>query len=328
MEETVDTCLQHHVYNNHDEHIPIDATTTKDIPRQDDFNESDTLRLWWRHVQQIPLLSAERELELGLRIKQGDQAAYREMVESNLRLVANIARKYRYSGGHHLTLEDLIQEGCMGLMRAARKYDYRRGFKFSTYASYWIRQAISRAIAEQGRNIRLPVHMVESISRTERAKVLLTQQMQRPPSPSELSAHLELPETKLSEIMKCLNDSLSLDVPLGEEDGDVFLIDQVEDNTSQTPDDEFSLRELQAEVRHAIQTLPEREATVLKMHFGLNEQHKAFTLGEVGRQLNLTRERIRQIEKDALELLKTNAALMDLVFPAESMRPQESPKAA
>ena len=324
----MDTCLQHHVFKNHEEHIQIDATTTKDFSRQDDFNESDTLRLWWRHVQQIPLLSADRELELGRRIKQGDQAAYREMVESNLRLVANIARKCRHFAGHHLTLEDLIQEGCVGLMRAARKFDYRRGYKFSTYASYWIRQAISRAIAEQGRNIRLPVHMVESISRTERAKMILTQQMQRPPSPSELSAHLELPETKLAEIMKCLNDSLSLDVPLSEEDGDTLLVDQVEDNRSQMPHDEVSLRELRAEVHHAIQALPEREATVLKMHFGLNEQHKVFTLGEVGRKLNLTRERIRQIEKDALELLKANAALIDMVLPVESMKPAESPKAA
>src|SRR5687768_11455689 len=162
-----------------------------------DFLDEDSLKLWWRRVQQYPLLSGAQEVELAKRIEAGDMAAFNEMVECNLRLVANIARKCRRFAGSSLTLADLIQEGSMGLIRAVKKFDYRKGYKFSTYASYWIRQAVMRSIAEQGRSIRLPVHMVESVSRTDRARANLTQEMQRTPTKSEIASHLSLAEHKV-----------------------------------------------------------------------------------------------------------------------------------
>ncbi len=282
---------------------------SKHHPLHDDFSDTDSLKLWWRHVSQCPLLTHEREIELAKRIEDGDQLAYQEMVESNLRLVANIARKSQRFAGHILSLEDLIQEGCMGLMRAVQKFDYRRGYKFSTYASYWIRQAISRSVADHGRSIRLPVHMVESISRTDRARAILTQQLQRPPSNSELSVYMCLPENKIKDIVNCVSDPLSLDIVISEEE-DTTLMDMVEDVHSKTTSDQISFSALQQELRLAMRTLPEREAKVLSLHFGLNGEGP-FTLEEVGSKLNLTRERIRQIEKFALRQLKTIPSLME-----------------
>jgi len=304
----VDTIFQQHqdIFETHPEEL---SYTSKNQSTHDDFSDTDSLKLWWRHVSQCPLLTHEREIELAKLIEAGDQQAYQEMVEGNLRLVANIARKSQRFAGHILSLEDLIQEGCMGLMRAVQKFDYRRGYKFSTYASYWIRQAIFRSVADHGRSIRLPVHMVESISRTDRARAILTQQLQRLPSNSELSLFMCIPEKKIKDIVNCVSDPLSLDVLVSEEE-DTTLMDLVEDVHSKPTAEQVSFSALQQELAHALGTLPEREATVLSLHFGLNGEGP-LTLDEVGFKLNLTRERIRQIEKLALMQLKTIPSLIE-----------------
>lgn len=280
---------------------------------QQSFNasETNTLQAWHQYARRKPLLSAEQEKKLGQRIEQGDQSAYFELVESNLRLAISVARKYYCPTGGTLTLEDLIQEGCIGLMRAARKFNYKRNLRFSTYASYWIRQAISRAMAKQGRNIRLPIHVIESISRARRARTLLTQQMRRPPSSSELSSHLGLPEKQLAEMMNYVTDSTSLDAPVGDENYSASLADLVEDTRTPPPDHEVSLRAVKDEVRRAIEALPARESAVLKMRFGFNEQEKIYTLDAVGERMDITRERVRQIEKGALRMLRQNSELSE-----------------
>lgn len=304
------TLQQHqHLFETDTEGIPASSIHARQYSFQDDFSETDALKLWWRHVLRIPLLTHQREIELAKLIEAGDQLAYQEMVESNLRLVANIARKSRRFAGHILTLEDLIQEGCLGLMRAAQKFDYRRGYKFSTYASYWIRQAIFRAVADHGRNIRLPVHMVESISRADRARTILTQQLQRPPSNSELSVFMCMPESKIMDIVNCVHDPLSLDLMVNEEE-DTTLLDLVADVHSKSISDQVAFSALRQELAQALGTLPEREAKVLSLHFGLNGE-APLTLEEVGFKLNLTRERIRQIEKLALKQLKTIPSLVE-----------------
>jgi RNA polymerase primary sigma factor len=307
----VNATLQQHpeVFESNHETFLTTTDTQKRYALHDDFSDTDALKLWWRHVLRIPLLTHQREIELAKLIEAGDQLAYQEMVESNLRLVANIARKSRRFAGHILTLEDLIQEGCLGLMRAVQKFDYRRGYKFSTYASYWIRQAIFRAIADHGRSIRLPVHMVESISRTDRARIVLTQQLQRPPSNSELSVFMCIPESKIKDIVNCVSDPLSLDIVVSEEE-DTTLMDLVADVHSKSTSDQVAFSALRQELAQALETLPEREAKVLSLHFGLNGE-APLTLEEVGSKLNLTRERIRQIEKLALRQLKTIPSLVE-----------------
>ena len=267
-----------------------------------EFLDEDSLKLWWRRVQQYPLLSGAQEVELAKRIEAGDQLAYNEMVECNLRLVANIARKCRRFAGSSLTLADLIQEGSMGLIRAVKKFDYRKGYKFSTYASYWIRQAVMRSIAEQGRSIRLPVHMVESVSRTDRARANLTQEMQRPPTKQELASHLELTENKVQDILEKMTEPMSLDINVIEEE-ESALVDFIEDCKSISPADHASHIALREEIERAFGGLPHREAQVLSLRYGLDGS-PARTLDEVGMQMHLTRERIRQIEKMALKRLK------------------------
>jgi RNA polymerase primary sigma factor len=283
------------------------------IPRNpsiyDTVGDIDSLKLWWKFVSQCPLLTHEREIELAKLVEAGDQQAFQEMVESNLRLVANIARKSQRTTGNLLSLEDLIQEGCVGLIRAVQKFDYRRGYKFSTYASYWIRQSIFRSVADHGRSIRLPVHMVESISRADRARTFLTQQLHRPPSTIELSVYMCIPEPKIKDIVNCVSDPLSLDIVVNE-DEDTTLMDLVADVNARPTSEQASFSALRQELAQALQSLPEREAKVLSLHFGLNGEGP-FTLEEVGLKLNLTRERIRQIEKVALKQLKTIPALME-----------------
>jgi RNA polymerase primary sigma factor len=270
---------------------------------RDDFLDEDSLKLWWRRVQQYPLLSSAREVELAKRIEAGDPIAFNEMVEANLRLVANIARKCRRFAGSSLTLADLIQEGSLGLIRAVKKFDYRKGYKFSTYASYWIRQAVMRSIAEQGRSIRLPVHMVESVSRTDRARALLTQQMQRPPTKGELASHLSLAEHKVQDILDKMSEPMSLETVVGDED-DSVLMDFIEDHCCASPSDCASHIALREEIDRAFDELTAREAEVLSLRYGLDGTGQVRTLDEVGLQLKLTRERIRQIEKMALKRLK------------------------
>ena len=273
------------------------------VPGHDESVEEDSLKQWWRRIQQYPLLTMEGEVELAKRIETGDMEAFNQMVECNLRLVGNIARRCRRFAGTSLSLADLVQEGSLGLIRAVKKFDYRKGYKFSTYASYWIRQSVMRGIAEQGRSIRLPVHMVESVSRADRARVLLTQELQRPPTKHELATHLETTVVKVQEMMEKMSEPMSLDVHLSDEDESV-LSDMIEDCNAASPAESASRAALREEIEKAFACLTLREAEVLSLRFGLDGSGQARTLDEVGLHLCLTRERIRQIEKMALKRLR------------------------
>jgi RNA polymerase primary sigma factor len=272
--------------------------------------DEDSLKLWWKRINQYPLLTAAREVELAKCIEAGDEAAFSEMVESNLRLVGSIARKCRRYAGTSLSLADLIQEGSVGLIRAVKKFDYRKGYKFSTYASYWIRQAVMRAIDEQSRAIRLPVHMVESVSKTERARAILTQQLQRPPTDREMATHLKISESKVADFTDRAPDPVSLDMSVGDED-DSMLVDFIEDRSAPSPVDCASRAALREEIVRAFAVLSERESEVLALRYGMDASGSPRTLDEVGAMLNLTRERIRQIEKTALKRLKRSSALRE-----------------
>lgn len=272
--------------------------------------EEDSLRAWWKRAHQHPLLSPEREVTLAQRVETGDDAAFDEMVEANLRLVGSIARKCRRYAGGAMAMSDLVQEGNLGLMRAVRKFDYRKGYKFSTYASYWIRQAVMRSIDEQSRSIRLPVHMVESVNRAERARSVLTQELHRPPTEKELAAHLQVSERKMHEIEGKAAEPLSLDSFVGEGE-DMVMSDLVEDKSAPSPIDCASRVALREELERAFSCLSERETEVLSLRYGLDVQGHARTLDEVGAQLGLTRERIRQIEKNALKRLKRSGPLRE-----------------
>lgn len=282
--------------------------------------DEDSLKLWWKRINQYTLLTAAREVELAKRIETGDDAAFDEMVESNLRLVGSIARKCRRYAGTSLSLADLIQEGSVGLIRAVKKFDYRKGYKFSTYASYWIRQAVMRAIDEQSRSIRLPVHMVESVSKTERGRAILTQQLHRPPTDRELAGYLKISESKVADFSERAPDPISLDMNVGDEE-DSVLVDFIEDRTSPSPVDCASSAALREEIGRAFEVLSERESEVLILRFGLDSSGSTRTLDEVGLKLGLTRERIRQIEKMALKRLKRSSALRET---AQSMREPSS----
>ena len=272
--------------------------------------DEDSLKLWWKRIHQHALLSAEQEVALAKRIEQGDERAFNEMVESNLRLVGSIARKCRRHAGMSLPLADLIQEGSLGLIRAVKKFDHRKGYKFSTYASYWIRQAVMRAIDEQSRSIRLPIHIVESVSRTERARAVLTQQLERPPTERELAFHLRVSEKKVADCSERPGDPISLDMAVGEED-DAMLVDLIEDRSAPSPVDCAASAALREELMRAFEVLSERETEVLSLRYGLDGGGHARTLDEVGEMLNLTRERIRQVEKTALKRLKRSSTLRE-----------------
>ncbi|HEX8237354.1 MAG TPA: sigma-70 family RNA polymerase sigma factor [Abditibacteriaceae bacterium] len=275
-----------------------------------DVLEEDSLKMWWRRIHQYPLLTAEREIELAKRIEQDDEAARVEMINSNLRLVGSIARKCRRHAGNALSLADLIQEGSFGLMKAVRKYDYRKGFKFSTYASYWIRQAVMRSIDEQSRSIRLPVHMVESVSRTDRARATLTQELHRPPTERELADHLKISENKVQDITDKVNEPISLDMAMGDEE-DSVLVDFIEDKSAPSPVDCASRAALREELERSFDCLSARETEVLRLRYGMDGTGHQRTLDEVGAMLGLTRERIRQIEKVAIKRLKRLGPLRD-----------------
>ena len=259
----------------------------------------DPVRMYLREIGKIPLLSYDKELELAKRILEGDEEAKQELAEANLRLVVSIAKKYV---GRGMLFLDLIQEGNMGLIKAVEKFDYTKGFKFSTYATWWIRQAITRAIAAQARTIRIPVHMVETINRLIRTSRHLLQQLGREPTPEEIAKEMDMSVEKVMEIQKIAQDPVSLETPIGEED-DSHLGDFIQDEDSPAPQDAASYTLLREQLEEVMKTLTPREAKVLRLRFGLDDG-KARTLEEVGKEFDVTRERIRQIEAKALRKLR------------------------
>ena len=263
------------------------------------INVDDPVRMYLREIGRVPLLTFDQELALAKRILNGDEEAKKELAESNLRLVVSIAKKYV---GRGMLFLDLIQEGNMGLIKAVEKFDYTKGFKFSTYATWWIRQAITRAIADQARTIRIPVHMVETINKLIRTSRHLLQQLGREPTPEEIAEEMEIPVEKVMEIQKIAQDPVSLETPIGEED-DSHLGDFIQDDDSPAPHDSAAYTLLKEQLEEVMNTLTPREAKVLKLRFGL-EDGKSRTLEEVGREFNVTRERIRQIEAKALRKLR------------------------
>ena len=288
-----------------DELLDEDEDTPEDILNSgqyfDDISD-DSVRLHLREIGKIPLLSAEEELELAKRVVEGDKKAKDKMAEANMRLVVSIAKRY---SGRGLDFLDLIQEGHTGLLRAVEKFDPEKGFKFSTYATWWIRQAITRAIADQARTIRIPVHMVETINKLLRTQRRMTQELNREPTIEELAKELEMEPERVEYVIKIKQDISSLDAGVGRdgEDEDSVLGDFIEDEDSATPEESASSQLLKEQVQSVLSTLSEREQKIIKMRFGL-ENGKSHTLEEVGQEFAVTRERIRQIEAKALAKLR------------------------
>ena len=260
---------------------------------------NDPVRMYLKEIGRVPLLSGEEEVAIAKRIEAGEPEAKQELAEANLRLVVSIAKRYVGRGMHFL---DLIQEGNMGLMKAVDKFDYRLGFKFSTYATWWIRQAITRAIADQARTIRIPVHMVETINKLIRIQRQLLQDLGREATPEETAAEMDLTTEKVREIMKISQEPVSLETPIGEED-DSHLGDFIEDNDATSPEDHASYELLKEQLENVLDTLTDREENVLRLRFGLDDGRNR-TLEEVGKVFGVTRERIRQIEAKALRKLR------------------------
>lgn len=277
--------------------LKLDEISTDDT--FEGINVDDPVRMYLREIGRIKLLTYEQELDLAKRILENDEDAKQELAEANLRLVVSIAKKYV---GRGMLFLDLIQEGNMGLIKAVEKFDYTKGFKFSTYATWWIRQSITRAIADQSRTIRIPVHMVETINKLIRTSRQLLQKLGREPTPEELVEELEMPLEKVMEIQKIAQDPVSLETPIGEED-DSHLGDFIQDDDSPAPQDAAAYTMLKEQLNEVMGTLTPREAKVLRLRFGLDDG-KARTLEEVGREFDVTRERIRQIEAKALRKLR------------------------
>ena len=259
----------------------------------------DPVRMYLKEIGKVPLLSSEEEIELANRIEQGDQRAKKKLAEANLRLVVSIAKR---CVGRGMLFLDLIQEGNLGLIKAVEKFDYRKGFKFSTYATWWIRQAITRAIADQARTIRIPVHMVETINKLIRVQRQLLQELGRDPFPEEISKVMDLPVDKVREIQKIAQEPVSLETPIGEEE-DSHLGDFIPDDDALAPAEAAAFTMLKEQLINVLDTLTPREEKVLRLRFGLDDG-RARTLEEVGKEFNVTRERIRQIEAKALRKLR------------------------
>ena len=260
---------------------------------------NDPVRMYLKEIGRVDLLSAAEEVALAKRIEQGDVLAKQELAEANLRLVVSIAKRYV---GRGMSFLDLIQEGNMGLMKAVEKFDYEKGFKFSTYATWWIRQAITRAIADQARTIRIPVHMVETINKLVRIQRQLLQDLGREPTPEEIGAEMDLPTEKVRDILKISQEPVSLETPIGEED-DSHLGDFIEDDGATSPADNAAYELLKNELEDVLDTLTDREENVLRLRFGLDDGRQR-TLEDVGKVFGVTRERIRQIEAKALRKLR------------------------
>ena len=264
-----------------------------------DIGLDDPVKMYLKDIGRVPLLSADEEIDLAKRMQENDVAAKKRLSEANLRLVVSIAKRYV---GRGMLFLDLIQEGNLGLMKAVEKFDYQKGFKFSTYATWWIRQSITRAIADQARTIRIPVHMVETINRLTRVQRVLIQELGREPTPTELAEKMGVSEEKVREIQKIAQDPISLEKPIGEEE-DSHLGDFIEDEKTATPTDEVASKMLKEQLLHILDTLTPREEKVLRLRYGLDDG-KPRTLEEVGKEFNVTRERIRQIEAKALRKLR------------------------
>ena len=281
-----------------EEENPVDISEEAlEVP--EGISTDDPVRMYLKEIGKIPLLTAEEEIELAKRMEKGDPAAKKRLAESNLRLVVSVAKRYTGRGMQFL---DLIQEGNLGLIKAVEKFDYKKGYKFSTYATWWIRQAITRSIADQARTIRIPVHMVETINRTIRTSRQLTQQLGREPKAEEIAEVMKIPVQRVEEILKISMDPISLETPVGEED-DTHLGDFIKDSKSEGPSDAAAYALLQEQLEEVMATLTDREKKVLSLRFGL-EDGRARTLEEVGKEFNVTRERIRQIEAKALRKLR------------------------
>ena len=259
----------------------------------------DPVRMYLKEIGKVPLLSAEEEIELAKKMEQGDENAKKRLAEANLRLVVSIAKRYV---GRGMLFLDLIQEGNLGLIKAVEKFDYRKGYKFSTYATWWIRQAITRAIADQARTIRIPVHMVETINKLIRVSRQLLQELGREPTPEEIAEEMKMPVERVREILKISQEPVSLETPIGEEE-DSHLGDFIQDDNVPVPADAAAFTLLKEQLIEVLGTLTEREQKVLRLRFGLDDG-RARTLEEVGKEFNVTRERIRQIEAKALRKLR------------------------
>ena len=270
-----------------------------DLSVPDGISIEDPVRMYLKEIGKVPLLSAEEEIELAKRMSEGDESAKKRLAEANLRLVVSIAKRYV---GRGMLFLDLIQEGNLGLIKAVEKFDYQKGFKFSTYATWWIRQAITRAIADQARTIRIPVHMVETINKLIRVSRQLLQELGREPQPEEIAKEMEMPVDRVREILKISQEPVSLETPIGEEE-DSHLGDFIQDDNVPVPAEAAAATLLKEQLSEVLDTLTDREQKVLRLRFGMNDG-RARTLEEVGKEFDVTRERIRQIEAKALRKLR------------------------
>lgn len=277
----------------------VEKAELNDMTAPSSVRMNDPVRMYLKEIGRVPLLNADQEIDLAKRIENNDDEAKQELAEANLRLVVSIAKRYV---GRGMSFLDLIQEGNMGLMKAVDKFDYRLGFKFSTYATWWIRQAITRAIADQARTIRIPVHMVETINKLIRIQRQLLQDLGREPTPEEIGAEMDMSTDKVREILQIAQEPVSLETPIGEED-DSHLGDFIEDKDATSPEQHASYELLKEQLEEVLDTLTDREENVLRLRFGLNDG-RTRTLEEVGRVFGVTRERIRQIEAKALRKLR------------------------
>ena len=283
---------------NLDEEEEVDVENI-DLSVPEGVSIEDPVRMYLKEIGKVPLLSAEEEIELAKRMEEGDEAAKKRLAEANLRLVVSIAKRYV---GRGMLFLDLIQEGNLGLIKAVEKFDYRKGYKFSTYATWWIRQAITRAIADQARTIRIPVHMVETINKLIRVSRQLLQELGREPQPEEIAEKMDMSVDRVREILKISQEPVSLETPIGEEE-DSHLGDFVQDDNVPVPADAAAFTLLKEQLVEVLNTLTDREQKVLRLRFGLDDG-RARTLEEVGKEFNVTRERIRQIEAKALRKLR------------------------